>query len=259
MGKYFSVFAIISGFILFTLFSYSFAQQQESCCDEAEIEAAQKQFYEDFKKAKDTKVQLEKDIDVLNKDILSLKETLLNKDNELANLEKEYAGIIASLNLSEYDGKFLETEGKINKRLGTPRDARKSYFDEISLSAAKCLPKYSERYVLMKANLEKWEIDEAKKIIVTDEKVTQYTVVKGDCLWKIASKPEIYGNSKLWVKIWEANKNGVIKAPRHTSKTIKNPDLIYPGQVLRIPSLTEAEKKLFKSKTDDIKKTRTKK
>jgi len=259
MGKYFSILALFTALLFFTLSGNSFAQQQESCCDEAEIEAAQKQFYEDFKKAKDLKAQLENDINLLNKDIVNLKETLLGKDNEIANLEKEYAAIIASLKLSEYDGKFLETEGKINKRLGTPRDARKSYFDEISVSAARCLPKYSERYALMKSNLEKWEIDEAKKIIATNEKVTQYTVVKGDCLWKIASKPEIYGNSKLWVKIWEANKNGVIKAPRHTSKTIKNPDLIYPGQVLRIPALTEAEKKLFKSKTENIKKTRTKK
>lgn len=259
MGKYFSILALFTALLFFTLSGNSFAQQQESCCDEAEIEAAQKQFYEDFKKAKDLKAQLENDINLLNKDIVNLKETLLSRDNEIAGLEKEYAALIASLKLSEYDGKFLETEGKINKRLGTPRDARKSYFDEISVSAARCLPKYSERYALMKSNLEKWEIDEAKKIIATDEKVTQYTVVKGDCLWKIASKPEIYGNSKLWVKIWEANKNGVIKAPRHTSKTIKDPDLIYPGQVLRIPALTEAEKKLFNTKTEKIKNKRSKK
>lgn len=259
MGNYFSFRAVLTGFMFFTFIIVSFAQQQESCCDEAEIEAAQKQFYEDFKKAKDQKAQLENDINLLNKDIGNLKDMLRSKDDEIANLEKEYAALIASLKLSEYDGKFLETEGKINQRIGTPRDARKSYFDEISLSAAKCLPKYSERYALMKSNLEKWEIDEAKKIIATDEKVTQYTVVKGDCLWKIASKPEIYGNSKLWVKIWEANKNGVIKAPRNTSKTIKNPDLIYPGQILRIPSLTEAEKKLFNTKTENIKKKRVKK
>ena len=50
-----------------------------------------------------------------------------------------------------------------------------------------------------------------------------YTVVGGDSLSKIAKRE--YGDAKLWTKIFEANKD-----------TIKNPDLIHPGQVLRIPA-----------------------
>jgi nucleoid-associated protein YgaU len=50
-----------------------------------------------------------------------------------------------------------------------------------------------------------------------------YTVVSGDNLSKIAKK--LYGNAKLWRRIFEANKD-----------TIENPDLIYPGQVLKIPN-----------------------
>ena len=49
-----------------------------------------------------------------------------------------------------------------------------------------------------------------------------YTVVKGDSLSKIALK--FYGNSRRWTQIQEANKN-----------TIKNPNLIYPGQMIIIP------------------------
>ena len=49
-----------------------------------------------------------------------------------------------------------------------------------------------------------------------------YTVVKGDSLSKIAK--QFYGNAGDWKKIYEANKD-----------TIKNPDLIYPGQTFRIP------------------------
>lgn len=51
-----------------------------------------------------------------------------------------------------------------------------------------------------------------------------YTVVKGDCLWKIAQK--FYGNGSQYTKIYEANK-GTIGG---------NPNLIYPGQVLTIPA-----------------------
>jgi nucleoid-associated protein YgaU len=49
-----------------------------------------------------------------------------------------------------------------------------------------------------------------------------YTVVKGDTLSKIAKR--FYGNAGDWKRIYEANKD-----------TIKNPDLIYPGQTFRIP------------------------
>lgn len=49
-----------------------------------------------------------------------------------------------------------------------------------------------------------------------------YTVVKGDSLSKIAKA--LYGSAGKWKVIYEANKD-----------LIKNPDLIYPGQVFRIP------------------------
>lgn len=51
-----------------------------------------------------------------------------------------------------------------------------------------------------------------------------YTVKRGDCLWNIAKK--FYGNGSKYTVIYNANKN-----------KIKNPNLIYPGQVLTIPSL----------------------
>ncbi len=51
-----------------------------------------------------------------------------------------------------------------------------------------------------------------------------YTVKKGDYLSKIAK--EVYGDAKKYNVIFEANK-----------PMLKNPDLIYPGQVLVIPPL----------------------
>jgi nucleoid-associated protein YgaU len=49
-----------------------------------------------------------------------------------------------------------------------------------------------------------------------------YTVVKGDNLSKISK--QYYGDPNKYNKIFEANK-----------PMLKSPDLIYPGQVLRIP------------------------
>ena len=56
----------------------------------------------------------------------------------------------------------------------------------------------------------------------TPRKDRTHTVAKGDSLSKIAK--QFYGDAKQWKKIFEANKD-----------TIKNPDLIFPGQVIKIP------------------------
>ena len=55
-----------------------------------------------------------------------------------------------------------------------------------------------------------------------------YTVVKGDSLSKIAKK--FYGSANRWKQIHEANLD-----------TIKNPDLIKVGQVIKIPADSKAK------------------
>jgi nucleoid-associated protein YgaU len=49
-----------------------------------------------------------------------------------------------------------------------------------------------------------------------------YTVVAGDSLSRIAKRE--FGDANKWHAIYEANRD-----------TIKNPDLIHPGQVLNLP------------------------
>ena len=50
-----------------------------------------------------------------------------------------------------------------------------------------------------------------------------YTVKSGDCLWNIAKKQ--LGDGSRWGEIYELNKD-----------KIKNPNLIYPNQILTVPS-----------------------
>lgn len=54
------------------------------------------------------------------------------------------------------------------------------------------------------------------------QSTSTYTVVKGDSLSKIAKR--LWGDASLWPRIYDANRT-----------TIKDPDLIHPGQVLNIP------------------------
>jgi LysM repeat protein len=55
-------------------------------------------------------------------------------------------------------------------------------------------------------------------------KPSSWTVYRGESLWRIASYPEVYGKGSQWTQIYQANKD-----------KIKDPDLIYPGQVFQIP------------------------
>lgn len=65
---------------------------------------------------------------------------------------------------------------------------------------------------------------------ITDTEVTTgktYTVVKGDSLSKIAKRE--YGSANRWRAIFEANRD-----------QLDDPDLIKPGQVLKIPADTDS-------------------
>ena len=67
---------------------------------------------------------------------------------------------------------------------------------------------------------------EAKPVLGEGWKVYTVRLIpeRRDCLWRIAEYDYIYGNPYLWSRIYKANKS-----------QIKNPDLIYPGQVFDIP------------------------
>ena len=63
---------------------------------------------------------------------------------------------------------------------------------------------------------------ETKKT-ATESKTRTYTVKSGDCLWRIAQK--FLGSGSRYTEIYNLNRD-----------KISNPNLIYPGQVLRIPN-----------------------
>jgi len=70
----------------------------------------------------------------------------------------------------------------------------------------------------------------------------RYTVVRGDYLWKIAKKPDIYNDPYQWIRIFCVNRD-----------KIKNADLIYPEQVLTIQR-TLGKNEYLVQKGDDLKK-----
>ena len=83
---------------------------------------------------------------------------------------------------------------------------------------------YGKKYRLEEIDSSTGKITEVNTAETTNPKSTgTYTVVRGDTLWAIAKK--YYSDGSKYTKIYNAN----------TDK-IKNPSLIYPGQVLTIPN-----------------------
>jgi nucleoid-associated protein YgaU len=84
-------------------------------------------------------------------------------------------------------------------------------------------------------------IDLAREIkgLYREKKTTTYTVrpwaTSRDCLWVIAGRPEILGDPNQWPKLWQANR-----------EEIRNPDIIYPGQVLEIPQKGDMDAEAMK-------------
>lgn len=82
-----------------------------------------------------------------------------------------------------------------------------------------------EKIILILGNVEGIaNVDDRVTVTDPEPEATFYTVVKGDTLSKIAKAH--YGNAMKYPVIFEANK-----------PMLKDPDLIYPGQVLRIPKI----------------------
>jgi len=82
-----------------------------------------------------------------------------------------------------------------------------------------------EKIILVVGNTEGIaEVDDKMELENAEPEARFYTVQKGDYLSKIAK--EMYGDASKYNVIFEANK-----------PMLKDPDLIYPGQVLRIPNL----------------------
>ena len=97
----------------------------------------------------------------------------------------------------------------------------------VSLSGKAATAEALEKAVLMAGNIQgvtEVNVDGLDAPTPAPE-VEYYTIVSGDSLSKVAK--QFYGNAMDYPKLFEANK-----------EVIKDPDLIYPGQKIRVPPKT---------------------
>ena len=208
---------------------------------------------EDWQRQMDENTAMKNDLtgrlDQLTKDIETVKKRNVEKDAEVQKAEDNLYASVGSTksDVAQFRANFEKVEKALKDKKEKKEDVQKAY-DIISLNKARCLPKFYERWKKMQKDLDAWG----------PEKKAGYTVVKGDCLYKIAGKKEIYNNVKMWPVLWEANEKGVVSAPPKVPKTIKNPNLIYPGQVLTVPALTADLQKKAEDRAKKYRYTRKK-
>jgi hypothetical protein len=146
----------------------------------------------------------------------------LEKIEELKNKLEPFQFIISRMTP---DGKNLfSTDMKVSLEDYTINEKAKNGLDIYVTINLKQYREYSTKTVEITIKQAKpvAVITTARTATTTAPTTKTYTVVKGDCLWNIAKK--YYGNGSQYTTIYNANRD-----------KIKNPNLIYPGQVLTIP------------------------
>ncbi len=132
----------------------------------------------------------------------------------IAAAEKAYKIALDELYAWRDTGKIIK---KAKKALKAGNDAK-------AIKLANKAKKQAEDAVAQKYA----ELDRLKAMLADDEMTNtgaaaDYQVVRGDNLWDISAKAEVYSNPYQWPLIYKANKD-----------QIKDADLIYPGQNLTI-------------------------
>ncbi|MGD8307135.1 MAG: LysM peptidoglycan-binding domain-containing protein [Ignavibacteria bacterium] len=192
----------------------SFAQDEEMTCDEWEAEMA---------RLGQEKISLINEIEALKTDIDNLNAQKSGIQDYDECIDELYALVDATRDdVEAFADAVNELDGKIRNE-ESPKKDRQADLDALKMNKISALPEFFDKvHNQMQAALDNW---------VEKPLVIEYTVVRGDHLWGIAKKKEHYGNGFAWPIIYKANRD-----------QIKDPDLIYPDQVFKVPPLTEEEK-----------------
>jgi len=228
--KFYKFLILLMAFSLVFAAKVTFAQDEEPKEPE---EMTDEQWEQQMKDLTAKKTELTTKIADLQKEKADLVAKTEAKKEEVKKAEDAYWTEVGGKDAYNSYKNDLDKVDKLCKNKEGSKDDVMKKFDALNNSNLKCHPDFATKFRMIKECLAKWE----------DFSVPEYTVQKGDYLFIIAARKEVYNNKHMWPIIWEANENGVISAPSRIPKTIKNPHLVYPGQVLRIPKMSDALKK----------------
>jgi len=202
---------------LVLLLSFSGFAQEEMTSEEWEAEMT---------RLAGKKIALMSEIEALNADLDNLNATLSGLQDPEECIDELYAIVGATRqDVDNFRNAVNELDGKIRRKEG-PKTDRQADLDALKMNKISALPEFFDKvHNQMQQVLDNW---------IDKPDVISYTVVRGDHLWGIAKKKEHYGNPFAWPIIYKANR-----------EQIKDPDLIYPNQVFKVPPLSQEEKSKY--------------
>jgi uncharacterized protein YPO0396 len=202
------------------LFSFTSFAQEKMTMEDYNAKLAEYQ-----KREADAKAELAKceaDIETVNQQITQTEEEIATAWSEIyALLDTDEEGVkafrsslndlegqvdaLASLSPEELFKRRAEID-QLEEKLNEYKGSKIALLSEMQDKLATIEGKIAQ----LRASLPKADYDE-------------YTVLRGDYLWKIAGKPDIYADPYQWMRIYTYNRD-----------QIKDPDLIYPDQLFKI-------------------------
>ena len=218
----------ISFAVIFTLGTSSlYAQQERMRIEDYNIELAKWMERERVAKAEIAK---------LEREIADLRSQLNDLDNQIAAMRQEIYRLLG-YNQRQIDAFQSELERLRQQITGLLRLSLEELYDrldeveaieerlgEMAADRRARLPEIAAQLREVQGLLGRLRARAAQ----AKPKIELYTVIRGDYLWKIAGKPNIYADPYQWMRIYSFNRD-----------EIRNPDLIFPDQIFRIHKVVE--------------------
>ncbi|HDL18532.1 MAG TPA: LysM peptidoglycan-binding domain-containing protein [Bacteroidetes bacterium] len=167
--------------------------------------------------------QLQKDIEGLNREIAGL---TTDVDNEWTSIYQMLGADKAAVDT--YRRNLDDLESQVDGLSALSSEELFQRRDEIKTIEEKLAGMKKNKIYLLSEMQDKVATIEGKLMRLKNKLpksiYDNYTVLHGDYLWRISKKPDIYSDPMQWMKIYTYNR-----------EMIKNPDLIYPDWILKIP------------------------
>ncbi len=194
-----------------------FAQQKEMTKEEWQNE---------MNRLTERRVSLTAELNALKAEVANLKKINAGLKSYDDCVNETYAMLGAKkADVDNFRKQLADLTAKIDGRVPEKAD-RQAELDAMKKNKISALPEFFDQvHNQLQRKLDAW---------VVAPKEINYTVVKNDNLWNIAKKKEHYANPFAWPVIYKSNRD-----------QIKNPDLIFPKQIFKIPNLTEEEKSKY--------------
>jgi nucleoid-associated protein YgaU len=167
--------------------------------------------------------KLDEEIARLRSEIASTEQQTTSTWDEIYNMVggraavDEYRNQMRSLE-SDIDGLMALSDDELYKRRAE-LDQLQARVDEMKKSNISKLTEMQDWIAALEGKMTQMRA----RISAHKAPFDQYTVNKGDYLWRISGKQDIYGDPYQWMRIYSFNRD-----------MIKNPDLIYPDWTLKI-------------------------